>query len=295
MSLRKLLNLQRPFVIFDLETTGGPQDETRIVEFGMRVHRPDSDEVDSYRTLVNPLIPIPKEAVEVHHISDEIIATCCARCIATPEAHPHATCESFRPVPTFSDIAPSLYRGFSNADFCGYNVKNYDLPVMRAEFQRVGLMFDYRNAAIIDGFRIWQILEPRTLSDAVEHFLKRKHRGAHGALADVEETEDVVISQLTTHPRTSMLQKDTVQSLGDQCFTRDPSFIDMDGKFKFINGEPCINFGKHKGEPMRKIRGYLQWMVDKGNFNADVQEICRKALAGDFPKPNGDLLDGVDQ
>lgn len=280
--LSELLQLTRPLVLFDLETTGKDPATARACSLAMRVHRPNSTEVVSYQTLVNPTISIPKEAVDVHGISDEIIQRGCARCWQFADVHPNGEdCLAWKPVPRFKDLANRLYTGFKDADFGGYNVR-YDLRVAQEEFNRCGLPFDYSTSSLIDALRIWQILEPRSLEDAVEHFLGRKMSGAHNAAVDIESTETVLIAQLTRHLKSSILPRN-MKELGELIFPRDPTWIDSEGKFRFIGDVPCFNFGKWSGKPMRDHKDYIAWMFG-GNFTAEVKKICDEALAGRFPK-----------
>lgn len=279
--LNQILQLSRPLLVYDLETTGKDPETARIVEIGMRVHWPVTNMVTSHKTLVNPGISIPQGAVDSHGITDAFFeeGAACAFCHAIREAHPLQHCEVFKPIPTFMQLAPELFKALSNVDFAGYHIK-YDLRVTSEEFRRHGYMFDYSKAAIIDSLRLWQILEARTLSDAVEHFLHRKHRGAHSALDDVEETEEVLIAQLTTHPMHATLPR-TVAALHEKCW---PNQIDIEGKFVFIDGIPSFNFGKHRGKPMTHDIEYLRWM-SRGSFSPEVQRIVTAALSGKFPEP----------
>lgn len=69
------LNLKNPIVFFDLETTGINPATDRIVEISyLKIHPNGKEESRTYR--VNPGIPIPKEASEIHHITDEMVADC---------------------------------------------------------------------------------------------------------------------------------------------------------------------------------------------------------------------------
>lgn len=281
MSLHELLKLTRPFIIFDFETTGKDPQIARACSIGMRVWRPDGS-VYPYHSLINPTVPMPSEAEGAHGITDEMIRTGCAKCWAPQIAHPSEACVEFKPVPMFEHIADRLYTGFKDADFSGYNVR-YDLKVAAAEFQRCGIQFDYSKAAIVDIKRLWQLLEPRTLSDAVEYFAKRKLVGAHDAMTDVVGTEEVLIEQLTNHPRSSILPR-TVQELHDLSWPKDPDSIDSDNKFKFVDGVPCFNFGKWSGKPMHEHTDYLQWIVGpRSGFSPEVKRIADQALAGKYP------------
>lgn len=54
------LNLKRPIVFFDLETTGVDTSHDRIVEISMIKVMPDGEEIVKTRRL-NPEMPIPPE------------------------------------------------------------------------------------------------------------------------------------------------------------------------------------------------------------------------------------------
>lgn len=278
--LHELLQLTRPLILFDLETTGKDPLTARICSMGMRIHRP-AGTVESWHSLIDPETPMPKDASDAHGITDDVFVNrCCAKCRAPEGVHPHGGCDRFWPIPRFADIAAKVYSGFQDADFGGYHI-HYDLKVTCAEFARCGLEFDYSKAAIIDGLRVWQILEPRTLSDAYEYFLNRKLSGAHDAMVDISATEEVLIEQLKNHPLSSKLPR-TVRELHDLCWPREPGQIDSEGKFKFIKGVPCFAFGKWKDHPMQNHRDYLQWMLS-GGFSPEVKRICDAALAGTYP------------
>jgi len=279
--LSQILQLTRPLIILDYETTGIDPEVARVCQIGMRIHLPGTPRVDTYQSLVDPCVPIRRESSDVHKITDEMIKEGCAKCRAPIALHPIGLCSTPKPVPRFADIADSLYRGFQDADFAGYHVR-FDLRVSIAEFRRCGIEFDPSTAAIIDAQRAWQLLEPRTLSDAHEHFLHRKMPGAHDALADVEGTEAVLIAELTEHPRSTELPR-SVRELHEMMWPRDKNQIDSEKKFVFVDGVPTFNFGAHKGKAMVSQTGYLKWMAEKGGFSPEVKKICRAALDGTFP------------
>ena len=69
------LQLERPIVVFDLETTGVQITRDRIVEISILKVHPDGEEETKTRR-INPGIPIPPEATQVHGISDADVADC---------------------------------------------------------------------------------------------------------------------------------------------------------------------------------------------------------------------------
>ncbi|MDE5960426.1 MAG: 3'-5' exonuclease, partial [Duncaniella sp.] len=64
------LNLKKPIVFFDLETTGVDIIHDRIVEISLIKVLPNGEEIEKTRR-VNPEMHIPEEATAVHHITDE--------------------------------------------------------------------------------------------------------------------------------------------------------------------------------------------------------------------------------
>ena len=84
------------------------------------------------------------------------------------------------------EIAAGMLKGFHDCDYGGCNIKTFDLPLMQAEFLRAGFKWSYEDANIIDCYRMWQLGEPRTLSDAVKKFLEALPRGAPLSLLTAE-------------------------------------------------------------------------------------------------------------
>lgn len=301
------LNLLRPLLLFDLETTSSEPERARIVSYAHRLHLPGVSEVSEYKTLVNPGVPIPPESTLIHGITDAMVQGCreCGR----PEHEDvhrfedeHKT-HDFKPWPKFSDLAQNFVMGFfTGVDFGGMNIR-FDLRVMREEFKRLTPQIDfnyYHGAYLLDAHVIWQRIERRSLENAVERFCGRKLEGAHDALTDVQAAEDVLIGQLSGHyypldqpdwkafpvPADGPL---TMELIHKWCFPPDLDRIDslhlQFSKFRFIDGVPCFDFGEHKGKPLVSQRGYLAWICgpkSKG-FSEEVRTIAREALAGKLP------------
>jgi DNA polymerase-3 subunit epsilon len=295
MSLLELLALERPIIFFDTEATGQNPAEDRIVELGFIQIKPDGS-FREWQSFINPGRPIPrgatfgkggKEGYPGHGITDEMVNGC-RTCYdvghsgVTREIH-NGRDHDFVPYPRFADVAPSLLLGFKDCDYGGYNIRSYDLPLLKAEFARNGHQWSYDDACLVDGHRMWQMGEGRSLSDAVERFLHRKHEGAHRALDDVRATLDVVKAQLECF---SNLPR-SVRAIHDKAYPRDPNALDPKGQIVWRNGEAVMNFGKNwKGMPLTKMtRRNLEWIVSPacGGASDVCKQICREALAGRFP------------
>ena len=67
------LKLSKPICFFDLETTGIDIIKDRIVEISILKIYPNGNK-ESKTWLVNPTVPIPTTASDVHGITDEKVA-----------------------------------------------------------------------------------------------------------------------------------------------------------------------------------------------------------------------------
>jgi DNA polymerase-3 subunit epsilon len=260
MLLGDVLPLTRPLIFLDVETHDKVlPEQARICELGFIMFYPDERPKKEWCSLVDPGVPISAGATSVHSITDADVAG----------------------KPQFSQLAKSLAYGFKDCDYGGYNVR-FDLRVMFAEMKRAGMQWSYANARLLDPLRLWQIVKPRTLSDAVEEYLGRKPTGAHRALGDVIDAYEVAIAQLKRH---DLLPRD-IDALHKLCFV-DPSWVDSEGKFVWVGSEAAISFGKHAGCLLKNLgRSYLEWICS-ASFSDEVKIIAEAALNGKFPQRQG--------
>ena len=141
------LNLKRPIIFFDLETTGVDTSKDRIVEISLVKVMPNGEEIVKTRR-INPEMHIPEEATAVHRITDEDVKEC----------------------PTFRQIAKSLYQFMEGCDFGGFNSNRFDLPMLVEEFLRVGVDVDFKKRRFIDVQNIFHQMEQRTLVAAYKFY-----------------------------------------------------------------------------------------------------------------------------
>ena len=256
-----MMKLDRPLCVFDLEATGTDVAQDRIVDVAVVRFEIDGTE-NKFSSLVNPGMPIPPEATAIHKITNEMVAG----------------------EPTIKDLAPKLLEIFDGADISGFNAAKYDIPLLTNELKRAGFDWPLTGKRVVDSFTIFQRKERRDLTAAYKFYCKKDLTGAHRAEADVRATAEILFAQVEHY---ADLPKD-MAGLDAFCSAVDPSRVDADGKFVWKSGEAAFGFGnKHKGKTLREVtaqdRGYINWMVDKGNFSADVVRICREALEGKFP------------
>ena len=243
------LKLNNPLLFFDLETTGLNIACDRIVEIAAVKVFPDGH-VEEKRRYINPEMLIPKEAQDVHHITDEMV----------------------KGQPTFRQIAKSLAQWMEGCDIAGYNSTKFDIPLLAEEFLRAGVEFDFRKRKLIDVQNIFHKMEQRTLVAAYAFYCNKDLEGAHSALEDAKATYEVLKAQLDKYDGT--LQND-VKFLAD--FTTRNRLADYAGRFILNdNDEPVFNFGKYKGrkveDVLRNEPSYYDWMMN-GDFTLDTKKV----------------------
>ncbi|MBO5764015.1 MAG: 3'-5' exonuclease [Bacteroidales bacterium] len=243
------LNLKRPIVFFDIESTGLNVATDRIVELCVVKVLPNGDtEIKTRR--VNPTIPISPEAQAVHGISNDDVKDC----------------------PTFKSIAKSLANYLEGCDFAGYNSLKFDIPMLAEEFLRADIDFDFRKKYLVDVQNIFHKMEQRTLSAAYKFYCEKELENAHSAQADTVATYEILKAQLDRYPQT--LQND-VKMLAE--FSTKSKMVDYAGRIVYNDKDvPVFNFGKHKGKPVTEVfasePSYYSWMMN-GDFTLDTKKI----------------------
>ena len=249
------MDLTRPLASLDLETTGTDPATSRVVEVGIVKRYPDGRE-DSAVWVVNPGVPIPADASRVHGFTDEDVAT----------------------VPTFASVAVAIAATLAGCDLVGFNLRTFDLPLLRAEFSRCGLAWPCDGARVIDAFVIYRERERRDLSAAVRHYLGREHVGAHGAVADARATLEIVHAQVARYADLAGLD---VAALDAASGGRQPTWASDDGKLRWgVDGRAVWGFGKSAGKPVASDRGFASWVL-RNDFAADVKALVTRVLNGE--------------
>ena len=226
----------------DLETTGTDPATARIVEIAIV---PVGGEAKVRR--INPGIPIPPEATAIHGITDADVAEC----------------------PTFRQIARGVLSALDGVTLTGFNVRDYDVPVLAEEFHRAGI--EWEPAGVLDAFQVFRHFERRDLAAAVRFYLGREHVGAHGAEADARAAADVLGAQLARYA----VDLDAAAKIT----AGEESRIDLAGKLvRRADGEAVYAFGKVKGRTVREDPGFAAWML-RQDFTENTKRHVRAELA----------------
>ena len=239
------MRLERPLVFFDLETTGLDVEKDRVIEFaGIKVF-PDKRQ-ERYETLINPGRPIPVEITRLTGITDEMVAD----------------------APAFSDVASRLVALMRDADVAGYNLSNFDLPMLEAEFRRCGLpMPGPEDRAVIDPLEILKKHEVRTLAWAYAFYMGKPLEEGHRSMQDTEAAIEILRAQIRRYGL-----KGTPAEL--QAEIRHP-YLDAGKRFLKDGDAVMINFGKYRGKALDYVRktdpDYIRWMRE--NLGYEVGKI----------------------
>jgi DNA polymerase-3 subunit epsilon len=247
------LQLRRPLIVFDLETTGINIAKDRIVELYAIKIQPDGTETHLHHYM-NPGVPIPIEASQVHGIYDKDVAD----------------------KPTFRDLSMELNSFMIDCDFGGFNSNRFDFPLLVEEFTRAGVDFEIESRKFIDAQRIFHRKEPRNLAAAYTFYCGKELIDAHSARADTEATWNIIKSQVEHYadlePNIDFLHQ----------FSGNSEFMDFAARIKRgPDGEALFNFGKHKGKRVadifKKEPGYYQWMMG-GDFAENTKKVITRIM-----------------
>jgi DNA polymerase-3 subunit epsilon len=273
------LNLTKPLVIFDLETTGLDLVKDRIIQISYIKVYPDGHE-ERGNELVNPEKPIEPIITQLTGISNEDV----------------------KDKPTFKQLGASLAEKFIGCDFAGFNSNHFDIPLLAEEFLRAGVDFDFSKCKMIDAQTIFHKMERRNLAAAYKFYCGRKMEEdfeAHRADQDTEATYRVLMGELDKYAQGANEDPDKVlendmNKLAE--FSRSNNNVDFAGRIvwaemKDKNGNTLLddqgnprltevfNFGKHKGIPVADVLhidpGYYSWILS-GDFTYNTKQVLTR-------------------
>ena len=265
------LNLQKPLVIFDLETTGLDLVKDRVIQLSYIKVYPDGHE-ERGDEIINPEKPIPDEVVQLTGISNDDV----------------------KGKPTFKQLATNLSQVFTGSDIAGFNSNHFDVPMLAEEFLRAGIDFDFSKCRLIDVQTIFHKMERRNLAAAYKFYCGHQMEDdfeAHRADQDTEATYRVLLGQLDyyteEHQRelgedpTGRVLSNDMQVLAD--FSKVNDNVDFAGRIIWadVKGQrtEVFNFGKHKGVPVADVLrfdpGYYSWILG-GDFTYNTKQVLTR-------------------
>ena len=282
------LNLTKPLVVFDLETTGLDLAKARIIQISYIKVNPDGSE-ERDNKLINPEEPIPPFITQLTGVTDEDV----------------------KDKPTFKEIATKLAEKFTGCDFAGFNSNGYDIPLLAEEFLRAGIDFDFSKCRMIDAMNIFRKMERRNLASAYKFYCGRKMEEdfeAHRADQDTEATYRVLMGELDKYApganpdEPEKVLENNMDFLHE--FSKMNKNVDFAGRIvwaevKDAQGQPVLdaegkpkmietfNFGKYKGMPvidaLQRDPGYYGWILG-GDFTYNTKQVLTRIRLATFQK-----------
>lgn len=281
------LNLKKPLVVFDLETTGLDIVNDRIIQLSFIKVYPDGKE-ERGDHLINPGRHIPEMITELTGIDDEKV----------------------KDAPSFKQISATLAETFKGCDFAGFNSNRFDVPMLAEEFLRAGIDFDFSKCRLIDAQAIFHKMERRNLAAAYKFYCGRKMEEdfeAHRADQDTEATYRVLMGELDMYSKEQQeederilpndmdflaefsKQNDNVDFAGRMIWApitdkEGKPLTDKDGKPQL---QEVFNFGKYKDYPvaevLKKDPGYYSWMLG-ADFPNNTKQVLTRIRLREFNK-----------
>ncbi len=260
------LNLTRPLLFFDIESTGLNIPADSIVELSfVKVFPGGEERIKTWRVKpwdyeLRRQRPMNPDATKVNGITDDMLTGC----------------------PTFYEVADEVADWLRDSDLAGFNSAKFDLPMLAEEFERVKLAgkdlgVDLHAPLMVDVQNIYHAMEPRNLRAAYRFYCGGEDfENAHSAEADTLATYRVLQAQLDRYQepdkyREQVLKND-VKALSAFVGKK---YVDFSGHLILDDsGEIVINFGKHKGKTARKVfetdPSYYAW-IQQGSFTLDTK------------------------
>lgn len=279
------LNLTKPLVVFDLETTGLDLVNDRVIQLSYIKVCPDGTELRG-NEIINPGKPIAPEITALTGISDDDV----------------------KDRPAFKELAPRLAEEFKGCDFAGFNSNHFDIPMLAEEFLRAGIDFDFGKCRLIDAQAIFHKMERRNLAAAYKFYTGRKMEEdfeAHRADQDTEATYRVLMGELDKYApgvqeEPGRVLHNDMDELAE--FSKNNDNVDFAGRIIWKDltdaqgntltdkdGNPrrheVFNFGKYKGwdvaEVLRRDPGYFSWMLSS-DFTFNTKQVLTRIRLREF-------------
>lgn len=281
------LNLTKPLVVFDLETTGLDLVKDRIIQISYIKVYPDGRE-ERHNYFINPGMAIPYEVAQLTGITDADV----------------------KDAPTFKEMASKLEQEFKGCDFAGFNSNHFDVPMLAEEFLRAGIDFDFGKCRLIDVQTIFHKMEKRNLAAAYKFYCGRKMEEdftAHKADEDTEATYRVLQGELDMYAPGR--QEEPERQLNNDMdelaeFSKTSNNVDFAGRIVWkemkdkdgnilhdASGTPrmheVFNFGKYKGwsvaDVLHRDPGYYSWMLSS-DFTYNTKQVLTRIRLKEFNK-----------
>lgn len=262
-------------IFFDLETTGLSVSTDRIIEIALHKVRIDFSEdkkitgvtsLGKYRKTVCPftesfvdangklITKLDQRVLDITKLDESILRY-------------HS--------PTFKEIASEVEEFIGETALAGYNIDNFDFPILAREFDRAGISKQWKNPTI-DVMVVYRRFYPSNLSAVYERMTGKQMKNAHSAMWDVDATIEIFAKLIEGEPFHTNAEDVMNEISGKRS--------DVDRKFRFDNtlNEWVYMFGKNRGRPLSsnvEDIEYLAWMAKENNgFHESTRAFARSQI-----------------
>lgn len=255
------LQLKRPLLFFDIESTGLNIASDCIIELSFVKVFPDGEnriktwKICPWDYSRNCQKKIDPKASEVNGITDDMLVGC----------------------PRFADVVTEVAEWLEDSDLSGFNSGKFDLPMLAEEMERARVFagkkvnVNLHDKVHIDVQTIYHMMEPRNLRAAYRFYCGgQDFENAHTAEADTMATYQVLKSQLDRYPNELRNDVEFLSKVGGRS-----KYVDYAGRLIYNDkGEAVVNFGKHKDKTARQVwetePSYFSW-IQNGDFTLDTK------------------------
>ena len=261
--------------LFDLETTGVDVSKDRIVQIAWMMLNENLEQLTQAASIIiDPQMPIPAGATEVHGITDELV-----KAMGIP----------------FSEVATNLASELKNCHIGGFNSNSFDVPMLVAEFARCGVEIPFNEDTLfIDVLAIYRKKFSNKLTDIYKRLFGKEMENAHDALGDIKATKEVM----------QWLVDNAGADIGDmpeQWAEYSGGCMNDPYWFELKDGVWVFSKGKNTGLPVLKEKSYCDWMIGSPTFGLNTKgHLCQiwgadvwKSIAANrfvfYTKHDGDL------
>jgi DNA polymerase-3 subunit epsilon len=246
----KDLNLQKPIIFFDTETTGLDVGLDRIVSIAVTKVMPNGETI-SKSYLINPMIPISKEASDIHGITNDMVID----------------------KPKFSQLAKSMHEFLKDSYLAGYNNNYFDNQLLQEEFLRCGIEYPPYDIVSVDVCSIFKTYEKRDLTSALKFYCDKDMENAHDAIADNHATLEIFLGQIKKYDDLKTMPIEEIAKIG-----KVENQVDFAGRIlRDADGDYIWNFGKPKGKKIKVEMGFGDWILTNA-FPQTFKNLVSKIL-----------------
>ncbi|MCQ2149013.1 MAG: 3'-5' exonuclease [Bacteroidales bacterium] len=265
------LELKRPLLFFDIESTGLNIVSDCIIELSfVKVFPGGEQRIKTWK--IRPWDyqskcqkKIDPGASKVNGVKDEDLVEC----------------------PLFTEVVDEVASWLKDSDLAGFNSTKFDLPMLSEEIERARkyagkkVDVDLHSVKMVDVQNIYHFYEPRNLRAAYRFYCGGEDfKNAHTAEADTLATYEVLKAQLDRYEGELKNDVDILSGIGGRS-----KYVDFAGRIILNDkGEEVINFGKYKDRSVKEIfrtdPSYFSW-IQNADFALDTKrqfELLQKRL-----------------